>query len=37
MARRPDVWNSGQMGVWTGWSIVRTTDREPKSSQCKVF
>jgi hypothetical protein len=19
MARRSDVWNSGQMGVWTGW------------------
>jgi hypothetical protein len=19
MARRPNGWNSGQMGVWTGW------------------
>jgi hypothetical protein len=30
MARSQDGWNNGQMGV-------RTADREPKSSQCKVF
>jgi len=32
MAHRPDGWNSGQMSVWTGWHVVRTADREPKSS-----
>jgi hypothetical protein len=26
--RRPDGWNSKQMGVRTGWHIVRTADRE---------
>jgi hypothetical protein len=28
MTRRPDGWNSRQMGVRTGWHIVRTTDSE---------
>jgi hypothetical protein len=28
MTRRPDVWNSRQMGVRTGWHIVRTADGE---------
>jgi hypothetical protein len=26
--RRPDGWNSGLMGVWTGWHVVQTADRE---------
>jgi hypothetical protein len=26
------VWNSEQMGVQTGWHVVRTANREPKSS-----
>jgi hypothetical protein len=25
---RPDGWNNGQMGVRTGWHVVRTADRE---------
>jgi hypothetical protein len=28
--RRPDGWNSGQMGVRTRWHFVRTADRELK-------
>jgi len=28
MTRRPDGWNIRQMGVWTGWHIVRTANRE---------
>jgi len=30
---RPVGWNSGQMSVRTGWHVVWTADREPKSSK----
>jgi hypothetical protein len=32
MAHRPDGWKSGQMSIRMGWHVVRTANKEPKSS-----
>jgi hypothetical protein len=37
MAHRPDGWNCGQMSVRTGWHVVRTAGREPKSLTCTTM
>jgi hypothetical protein len=39
MVRRPDGWNYRQMSVRTGWHVVRTAGKEPKSltrKQCRI-